>query len=209
MTTRRIPRAWGSIMKLVSALGAVCFFALSLSPATARPHHHQHMDGDGRYTQSDRYWREHVPYRYYSKRRVAHAKHHRSVRHARITGASTGRVCTANDHCARVVAWATSAFQGAIREFEDLGYAIGSPGCLSRGHMRHSKHHWGGACDLFNQISRNKTALRQPPSDVQIAVAGRHGLISGCAWKHPDCGHIEAQTRTASAKKMKTYAAAP
>lgn len=172
------------------------------------------MDNDGRYSESTRYWHEHLPYRYYSKRHVAHAKHHRSTRHAGAPGGGTGtgRVCTANDRCARVVAWATSAFQGAIREFEDLGYKIGSPGCLSGGHMRHSKHHWGGACDLFDQTSRNKTALRQPPPDVQIAVAERHGLISGCSWhgrQGPDCGHIEARTRTASARKMKAYAAAP
>lgn len=188
-------------MKLVSALGAVCFFALSLSPATARQHQHQHMDSDGRYTQSDRYWREHVPYRHYTKHRVARAKHH----HAHHAGVSTGRVCSATGHCARVVAWATAAFQGAIREFETLGYAIGVPGCLSGGHMRDSKHHWGGACDLFNQIGRNKTALRQPPPAVQIAVAERNGLRSGCVWRHPDCGHIEALSRSAP----KAYAAAP
>lgn len=120
----------------------------------------------------------------------AHTRHHaRSGHHVSLPG--IGRVCTSDGRCARVVSWATSAFQGAILEFESLGYAVGSPGCLSPGHMRHSKHHWGGACDLFNQVARNRTALRQPPPPVQIAVAERHGLISGCMWKHPDCGHVE------------------
>jgi hypothetical protein len=138
---------------------------LACSSAQARPHHRHHH-------------------------RHHHVAHHASVHHA-----AQGRICTRTGNCARVVAWATAAFQGAIREFEALGYAIGSPGCLSGGHMRHSKHHWGGACDLFNQVARNRTALRQPPPRVQIAVAERHGLISGCRWRSPDCGHIETPTR--------------
>lgn len=124
-----------------------------------------------------------------------HRAKHVSRRHHSHRSVGSGRVCTSSGHCARVVAWATSAFQGVIHEFESMGYAIGSPGCLSGGHMRNSKHHWGGACDLFNQVARNRTALRQPPPRVQIAVAERHGLISGCAWRHPDCGHVEARYR--------------
>lgn len=101
------------------------------------------------------------------------------------------RICTGRGACASVVAFATGAFQAIVRDFESLGYAVGHPGCLSAGHMAHSKHHWGGACDLFNQIARNRTALRQPPPEVQVRVASAHGLTSGCVWRHPDCGHFE------------------
>lgn len=112
----------------------------------------------------------------------------------------TARVCTKAGRCAPVVAWAVSSFQGLIRDLESAGYAIGAPGCLSGGHMRHSKHHWGGACDLFNQVARNRTALRMPPARLQIALAGRHGLTSGCAWRHRDCAHFEVQGRTRLAR---------
>jgi hypothetical protein len=90
---------------------------------------------------------------------------------------------------ARVVAWARERFQGFIDEVQRLGYRVGAPGCLSSGHMRHSKHHWGGACDLFGQVARNRTRLRLPPNHMEIAK--RHGLIDGCMWRNPDCGHFE------------------
>jgi hypothetical protein len=90
---------------------------------------------------------------------------------------------------ARVVAWARERFQGFIDEVQHLGYRVGPPGCLSSGHMRHSKHHWGGACDLFVQVARNRTRLKLPPNHMDIAK--RHGLIDGCMWRNPDCGHFE------------------
>jgi len=91
----------------------------------------------------------------------------------------------------RVVAWAGERFQGLIRDLQDAGYKIGGPGCLSGGHMRHSKHHWGGACDFFGQYARDRTRLRQPPPQLQIVFARKHGLISGCMWRNRDCGHFE------------------
>lgn len=94
-----------------------------------------------------------------------------------------------------VVSYASERFRGLANEFRSMGYAIGNPGCLSSGHMRHSKHHWGGACDLFDQVARNRTRLPQPPPSVQIAVANRHLLVSGCVWRHPDCGHFEVAGR--------------
>jgi hypothetical protein len=90
-----------------------------------------------------------------------------------------------------VVAWAALSFHGLVADLQSMGYDVGRPGCLSSGHMRHSKHHWGGACDLFNQTARNRTALKQPPPAVQIALAQRYGLVSGCVWRRPDCGHFE------------------
>ena len=90
-----------------------------------------------------------------------------------------------------VVSSASQQFRGLVEDLVQMGYNVGRPGCLSSGHMPGSKHHWGGACDLFNQVARNRTALRQPPPSVQIAVAARHGLVSGCQWRSPDCGHFE------------------
>jgi hypothetical protein len=113
----------------------------------------------------------------------------------------------------RVIAWARPRFQGFINEVERSGYRVGAPGCLSSGHMRHSKHHWGGACDLFVQVARNRTRLRLPPNHMAIAL--RYGLIDGCVWRNPDCGHFEvpdgqtvAQTmaRRAYGRRARRYA---
>lgn len=115
-----------------------------------------------------------------ASRRRAHARPFRS-----------SRVCEGNA-CGTVVAHAAEKFRGLFRDLIALGYNLGSPGCYSpTGHMRNSLHHWGGACDLFNQVGRNITALRQPPPSVQVELAARHGLTSGCAWRSPDCGHFD------------------
>lgn len=93
----------------------------------------------------------------------------------------------------RVISWAVNQFQGFINDVKAEGFSIGSPGCLSSGHMRNSKHHWGGACDFFNQYARNKTKLPLPPNHLQLAA--KHGLIDGCIWHSPDCGHFEVPYR--------------
>jgi hypothetical protein len=94
-----------------------------------------------------------------------------------------------------VAAALVAPFQALIRSLEALGYAVGHPGCLSTGHMAHSLHHWGGACDLFDQTARNVTRLHQPPPTVQVALARQHGLRSGCEFRRPDCGHFEIAER--------------
>lgn len=133
----------------------------------------------------------------------ARVRTHVSASAPRHAGAAT--VCSSAG-CSRVVPWAKERFQGLIRELQDMGYAVGHPGCLGSGHMRHSKHHWGGACDLFDQVARDRTRLRQPPPAVQIAVAARHGLRSGCAWHDRDCGHFEVPTQYAGRRAGRRYA---
>lgn len=91
---------------------------------------------------------------------------------------------------ARVIAWAGDRFQGLARDLEAQGYRI-SPGCLSGGHMRHSLHHTGRACDFFGQYARDRTRYKQPPPSTQIALAAKRNLVSGCMWRDRDCGHFE------------------
>ena len=108
-----------------------------------------------------------------------------------IPAQAASRVCTAAGRCAPIASSAKSAFAALFRDLEAAGWNLGSPGCLASGHMPGSKHHTGNACDLFDQISRNRTLLRQPGPAAQIAFAARHGLTSGCAWVNRDCGHFE------------------
>lgn len=68
--------------------------------------------------------------------------------------------------------------------------------CFARsGHMHHSLHYSGLACD-FAQSRRNRT--RRIMYHVR-ALAKKWGLRDGCTFHHPspDCGHIEAMTRRA------------
>jgi hypothetical protein len=144
--------------------GVLILFCISTTPALAK-HYHSH-------------------------------KHHHSHKHyIKIAkNISSNVICTTKGACSRVVSWAKEKFQGLIHDLENSGYNIGHPGCLSGGHMHHSKHHWGGACDLFDQVARDKTRLHQPPPHVQIAMAHNHGLTSGCEWRHRDCGHFEVSS---------------
>lgn len=125
-------------------------------------------------------------------RHLALVRHGHSGNNAPRTSWRGGyaRVCVGS-HCGTVAAAWEENFRGLFAEFLALGYDIGHPGCLSAGHMRHSLHHSGRACDLFDQVARNRTALRQPPPTVQIEVARRHGLTAGCIWRNPDCGHFD------------------
>lgn len=131
------------------------------------------------------------------------------VRHPHSVDANGNRagfakVHIANGGSATVAAKFQEQFQAFIDEVEsppDLGVGmfvdaqqgnrIGEIGCLSRGHMRHSKHHWGGACD-FSQLRRSVTTDKFMYHVANIAH--RHGLTDGCEWSNKDCGHIEVPT---------------
>lgn len=93
----------------------------------------------------------------------------------------------ANGQTSLVIASAKEKFQGFIDEVEAAGYKIADFGCKSSGHMRNSKHHWGGACD-FDQDKRNVTAKFMYHV---TQIAHKFGLTDGCTWNGPDCGHIE------------------
>jgi len=165
--------------------GALALVLIACLPAQAR--HYRHY--------SHHHARYHV-HRHYAAH--GHARHRAYVSHApaRVNESSTSRrggyahVCVSG-HCGTVAAYLAERFRGLFADFLALGYNIGSPGCLSSGHMRHSLHHTGRACDLFDQVARDRTALHQPPPHVQIEVAARHGLTSGCAWRNRDCGHFD------------------
>lgn len=70
--------------------------------------------------------------------------------------------------------------------FEREGH-LPSITCLASGHMRHSLHHWGGACDV-GQSARN-VAWR--PMYHVGSLATMYGLTDGASWRNPDAGHID------------------
>lgn len=159
------------MIRFSGMIAAVVLLILTI-PAVAR--YHPHQKGD-----------------FY---RVHHRGDVKVARHISHSSAGLARV-KSREGSSSVVSWASTQFQGLILDLQSLGYRVGSPGCYSpTGHMHHSKHHWGGACDLFGQYARDRTRLRQPPPRVQMTLARKHGLISGCQWRNRDCGHFEVAT---------------
>ena len=60
----------------------------------------------------------------------------------------------------------------------------------AHGHVKHSLHHTGRACD-FAQTGWNRTVR---PMYSSTALIQAHGLRDGCTFRHPrkDCGHVDA-----------------
>lgn len=102
----------------------------------------------------------------------------------------------------RVAAAYADRFVGFINALVDSGYKPHEIGCFSpHGHMLHSKHHWGGACDI-DQRSRNRTSARM----YHITeLAHRFHLTDGCEWRNPDCGHVEVPSGTIIAHHRRSH----
>lgn len=77
-------------------------------------------------------------------------------------------------------------FQGFIIDLVGRGYTPRRIGCYARGgHVRHSRHYSGSACD-FDQRGWGKTAMAMHHvSDL----AKKHGLRDGKTFR--DAGHID------------------
>ena len=76
--------------------------------------------------------------------------------------------------------------EGFIRDLRALGYHSSVHCYASHGHVRHSLHYSGQACD-FGQSARNVA----PRIMYHVAhLARKWGLRDGCSFH--DCGHIDA-----------------
>jgi hypothetical protein len=99
------------------------------------------------------------------------------ITHARLPDGQT--IAVASAYADRFVGFFTALYrrEGHLPEIV----------CLASGHMAHSLHHWGGACDV-GQTARN-VAWR---AMYHVgALAAQFGLTDGCIWNHPDCGHVD------------------
>jgi hypothetical protein len=104
-----------------------------------------------------------------------------------------------------VIGWAKPRFEGFFADAARAGYPAGSlrGACYSPGgHQWNSKHHWGGACDGWGQYARGRMHRRHMPPWLEIKLAHKHGLESGCEWhrdrRGPDCGHIQVRGSTSA-----------
>lgn len=90
----------------------------------------------------------------------------------------------------KVAAAVAEAMKGFINEVVALDDGlIGQVHCYAaHGHIRHSLHHTGNACD-FAQTGWDRT--RPVMYDIR-ELASKWGLRDGCSFKHrKDCGHID------------------
>ena len=129
----------------------------------------------------------------------AHARrhHHRQYHFARSTSRSHGddphpgfsliTMSTAAGPI-RVNAAHASQFIGAIGDLVAAGFR-GHVNCFARGgHVRHSLHYTGEACD-FAQLGRNVVAPGARIMYHAHAILARWGLRDGCSFH--DCGHAD------------------
>ena len=90
-----------------------------------------------------------------------------------------------------VAAHLAPRFKALVTDFVAVGYKPQHISCFARGgHVTHSRHYAGAACDFDGSLSRNafmRTALAH-----QIIV--KHGFRNGCTFAvHGirDCGHVD------------------
>jgi hypothetical protein len=84
-----------------------------------------------------------------------------------------------------------SGIAGAMRDLIGDLVAHGFRGhvtCLASGHMPHSLHHSGEACD-FAQLRRNVVAPGAGVMYHASDIIAAHGLRDGCSFR--DCGHVD------------------
>jgi hypothetical protein len=95
-----------------------------------------------------------------------------------------------------------SQFVGAIADLVAAGFR-GPVHCYARsGHVRHSLHYTGEACD-FAQLGRNRVASGAGIMYHAHAILARWGLRDGCTFH--DCGHADTG-RTYAALTRRHYA---
>jgi hypothetical protein len=98
-----------------------------------------------------------------------------------------------------------SQFVGAIADLVAAGFR-GPVHCYARGgHVRHSLHYTGEACD-FAQTGRNRVAAGARIMFHAHAILARWGLRDGCTFH--DCGHADTG-RTYAALTHRQYADTP
>jgi hypothetical protein len=162
------------ILVLALAFGVVAVTAVNAEAHARRHHHQQH-----KFVQST--YRSHTEY--------PHA------------GISLVTVHTAAGPITVNAAHA-SQFTGVIADLVAAGFR-GHVNCFARGgHVRHSLHYTGEACD-FAQLGRNVVAPGARIMYHAHAILARWGLRDGCSFH--DCGHADTG-RVFAATTRRRYA---
>lgn len=130
------------------------------------------------YSQSRRYA--------YARRRIDEASPRHAVEPVRHHGGGVVTIQTAANPIT-VSASIAGSMRSLISDLVAHGYH-GHVTCLASGHMPHSLHHSGEACD-FAQLSRNRVAAGAGIMYRARSIIAAHGLRDGCSFH--DCGHVD------------------
>ena len=112
-------------------------------------------------------------------------------------GGSLTAVHARSGATACVTSSAAGNFQEFVSALESTGYRIDfMGGWRSHGSCRRCDMHPRGLAIDINQTGRSRVT-RGFPSGV-TALAARYGLLHGAVWPHPDVGHFELVSASAS-----------
>jgi len=143
-------------------------------------------------------------HRYHHFARSSHQGSHSAYVDYQHTGFS---LVTVNSAAGSITVNAAHAsqFVGAIADLVAAGFR-GPVHCYARGgHVRHSLHYTGEACD-FAQLGRNRVASGARIMYHAHAILAHWGLRDGCTFH--DCGHADTG-RTFAALTRRYYADTP
>ena len=118
---------------------------------------------------------------------------HRHHRHAasRHVSLSLTTIKVATGHQITVATHLVKRFQSLIADLAAAGYHPRSIRCFSlTGHVRHSRHHVGAACDFDGSLSRS-SFMRSATANRIIA---KNHFRNGCSFYSSgvrDCGHVD------------------
>jgi hypothetical protein len=150
---------------------------------------------------ADAHARRHHHHRYYHFARSSHQSRTVDYQHVAFTlvtvHSAVGPITVNAAHA--------SQFVGAIADLVAAGFR-GPVHCYaSSGHVRHSLHYTGEACD-FAQLARNRVASGARIMYHAHAILAHWGLRDGCTFH--DCGHADTG-RNFAALTRRHYADTP
>lgn len=131
-----------------------------------------------------------------SVRRRHHPKvvsHHTKVARQHVAARASGGIIGVETAAGviRVAASLADKFKDLIADFATAGYHPAHVGCFATGgHVTHSRHYHGGACD-FDQHRHGTAAFMR--GKVAATIIARYGLRNGCSFA--DCGHVDDGAR--------------
>lgn len=118
------------------------------------------------------------------------AQHHHSRAVAKSEPRSSGGIVTIETAAhieIKVAAIVANKFADLIADLVEHGYMPKEIGCIAHGgHIRHSFHYRGLACDI-DQEARNVTTKFMKSKEARELIK-EHGLDDGCDFG--DCGHV-------------------
>lgn len=164
-----------NVIVVTFALGLAAF---GPSAAARTPHHYRHYRAAGGW--------------HHGTATVGH--HHRDTHARRVGSHHSGGTVTVRSAAGpiRVARDAAPRFLSLIADLVAHGFR-GHITCAANGHMPHSLHHSGRACD-FAQLARNKVAAGARVMYHAHSIIARHNLRDGCSFH--DCGHVDTGRST-------------